>query len=281
MIVRKVPVSEINPAAYNPRVDLKPTDPEYQKLEKSISTFGYVDPIVWNEKTGNLVGGHQRLKILIAQGLNEIEASVVSLSLKQEKLLNITLNRNKGRWDEDKLASLLDELMKMPDVDISLSGFDLPEISHYIDQARELSNGDDLDYSQEAEAVVEPVTKRGDLLILGLHRVLCGDSADPVEVGRLMNGEKASMANPDFPYNVNYGGGDKPNPDTRPKDSRKWPQIYADNMPQIEYEAWIKKVLVNIKQSLIPGGVFYIWQGLRQIPPLCQSIMLGKNWTTF
>ncbi len=273
MIIRKVNVSEINPAPYNPRVDLKPNDPDYKKLENSIDTFGYIDPIIWNERTGNLVGGHQRLKILIAQGLKEIEASVVSLSLEQEKLLNLTLNRTTGRWDEDKLAALLDELMRMPDVDISLSGFDMSEISQYIDKERELPDDGNLDYSQEAEAIVEPVTKRGDLLLLGANRVFCGDSADPADIEKLMNGEKASMANPDYPYNVNYGGGDEPNPNTRPKDSRKWPQIYGDNMPQAEYEAWMKKVLINIKNWLKPGGVFYIWQGLRQIPPLCQSLI--------
>lgn len=273
MVIRKVPVLEINPAVYNPRVDLKPNDPDYKKLENSIDTFGYIDPIIWNERTGNLVGGHQRFKILIAQGLKEIEASVVSLSLEQEKLLNLTLNRTTGRWDEDKLASLLDELMKMPDVDISLSGFDMSEISQYIDKERELSDFDDLDYEKEAEAIITPETKEGELLILGPHRLLCGDSANPKDLERLMNGEKADMVDTDYPYNVNYGGGSKPNPNTRPKDSRKWPQIYADNMPQAEYEVWMKKVLVNIKQCMKPGAAFYIWQGLRQLPPLCQSLI--------
>jgi len=273
MLIQKVPVSKINPAKYNPRVDLKPEDPEYQKLKQSITVFGYVDPIVWNEKTGNLVGGHQRLKILIAQGLKEIEASVVRLSLEQEKLLNLTLNRTTGRWDEDKLASLLDELMKIPEVDISLSGFDLPEISQYIDKERELPDFDDLDYEKEAEAIITPETKEGELLILGPHRILCGDSANPKDLERLMNGEKADMVDTDYPYNVNYGGGSKPNPNTRPKDSRKWPQIYADNMPQAEYEVWMKKVLTNIKQCMKPGSAYYIWQGLRQIPPLCQSLI--------
>ncbi|MFA5146804.1 MAG: DNA methyltransferase [Candidatus Omnitrophota bacterium] len=273
MIIRKVPVSEINPATYNPRVDLKPSDPEYQKLKKSIDTFGYIDPIVWNEKTGNLVGGHQRLKILIAYGLKEIEASIVSLGLEKEKLLNLALNKASGLWDEDKLAALLDELMKMPDLDISISGFDLPEISHYIDQARDLADDDDLDYQKEAEAIITPETKEGELIILGPHRILCGDSANPEDLARLMNGEKADMVDTDYPYNVNYGGGDKPDPNTRPKDSRKWPQIYADNMPQAEYEIWMKKVLTNIKHCVRPGAAFYIWQGLRQIPPLCQSLI--------
>ena len=64
MNIQKVSVSKINPAAYNPRGDLKPGDKDYEKLKDSINTFGYVEPLVWNSKTGNLVGGHQRLKIL-------------------------------------------------------------------------------------------------------------------------------------------------------------------------------------------------------------------------
>lgn len=64
MEIREVPVEKLNPAAYNPRKDLKPGDPEYEKLKRSLDTFGCVEPIVWNERTGNVVGGHQRLKVL-------------------------------------------------------------------------------------------------------------------------------------------------------------------------------------------------------------------------
>ena len=79
MKIQKVKIDQINPAAYNPRLDLKPGDPDYEKLRKSIETFGYVEPLVWNSRTGNLVSGHQRLKILIEQGAEEVEVSVVDL----------------------------------------------------------------------------------------------------------------------------------------------------------------------------------------------------------
>lgn len=64
MDIRKVPVGQLNPAPYNPRRDLQPGDPAYEKLSRSINEFGCVEPIVWNERTGNVVGGHQRLKVL-------------------------------------------------------------------------------------------------------------------------------------------------------------------------------------------------------------------------
>ena len=68
MNIQRIPVSKLNPSTYNPRKDLKPGDPEYDKLATSMEAFGYIDPIVWNERTGNVISGHQRLKILIAQG---------------------------------------------------------------------------------------------------------------------------------------------------------------------------------------------------------------------
>ncbi len=80
MEIAKIPIDKIHAAAYNPRKDLQPGDLEYDHLEHSIERFGYVDPIIWNKRTGNIVGGHQRYKILLSQGHTEIEVSVVDLS---------------------------------------------------------------------------------------------------------------------------------------------------------------------------------------------------------
>ena len=68
MLIEKVSSSKLNPAAYNPRRDLKPGDKDYEKLKRSISEFGYVEPVIWNKTTGNVVGGHQRLKVLRGRG---------------------------------------------------------------------------------------------------------------------------------------------------------------------------------------------------------------------
>ena len=110
MQVQKIKINRINPALYNPRKNLKPDDAEYQKLLSSMDEFGYVDPLIWNKRTGNLVGGHQRFKILLAKGLEEIDVSVVDLEPEKEKALNLALNKAQGMWDNEKLAALLDEL---------------------------------------------------------------------------------------------------------------------------------------------------------------------------
>ena len=68
MNIQKVSADRLNPAAYNPRRNLKPGDKDYEKLKRSIEEFGFVEPVVWNGATGNVVGGHQRLKVLLDMG---------------------------------------------------------------------------------------------------------------------------------------------------------------------------------------------------------------------
>ena len=121
--IRLVPIEKINPSPYNPRVDLSPADPEYQHIKHSIESFGYLDPIVWNERTGNIVSGHQRFKILVDSGLTEVECRVVDFDEEREKACNLAMNKATGLWDMDKLNALLDE-MKGLDWDMSSFGFD-------------------------------------------------------------------------------------------------------------------------------------------------------------
>lgn len=132
MNIRIVPIDEINAAAYNPRVDLQPGNPEYEKLRRSIEKFGYVEPVVWNERTGNMVGGHQRYKIMVNElGHTELQVSVVDLDDQQERLLNIALNKVSGEWDEEALAALLDEL-QAAGAELTLSGFEDTEIDRLL-----------------------------------------------------------------------------------------------------------------------------------------------------
>src|SRR3989338_5823393 len=146
--IRKVSIKDINPAVYNPRVM---SETELQKLRTSMETFGYIDPLIWNEETSNLVGGHQRLKILMEQGVEEVDVSIVRLPLLQEKALNLALNRISGEWVEESLAKLLDELGKMPDLNIEITGFDLPEISEIIDRNSNPQGDDEFDADAAAE----------------------------------------------------------------------------------------------------------------------------------
>lgn len=112
--MRKVPISKLNPAPYNPRVELKPEDKEYQAIKNSIESFGYLDPIVWNERTGNIVSGHQRYQILKDKGETELEVMVVDFDMDKEKACNLAMNKAVGLWDDDKLNELLEEMKETP-----------------------------------------------------------------------------------------------------------------------------------------------------------------------
>ena len=115
-------MSDLHPADYNPRKDLAPGDKQYDKLARSIETFGYVEPIVWNRTTGNIVGGHQRLKVLVEQGYKTVEVVEVELNEQEERILNVSLNKISGRWDNEKLTAILDELKEQDEM--ALTGFE-------------------------------------------------------------------------------------------------------------------------------------------------------------
>lgn len=208
MEIRVIPLEQIKAAAYNPRVDLQPGDMEYEKLKRSIEEFGYVEPIVWNERTGNMVGGHQRYKIMVHElGHTELEVSVVDLDDQQERLLNLALNKVTGRWDEEALARLLSELQESG-ADLYLSGFDQEEIADLVGALPEIPDieepvvEDDFDVGRALDDIKEPETQRGDVWQLGPHRLVCGDATDPEDVSRLMEGAKAALVVTDPPYNV-------------------------------------------------------------------------------
>ena len=95
MEIREMPLEQLHTADYNPRVALEPGDPEFERLKNSIETFGEVAPIVWNQRTGRIVGRQTAT------------VSVVDLDEKEEKLLNVALNKIKGQWDYSKLEQLL------------------------------------------------------------------------------------------------------------------------------------------------------------------------------
>ncbi len=127
MKIKTMPIADITPADYNPRQDLKPGDPEYEALEAALLEFDLVEPLIYNQHTGHLVGGHQRLKVLIARGDTNVEVSVVDLPLEKEKVLNLALNKTGGTWDSPKLSALLSDLVPL-DISLASTGFTLKEI---------------------------------------------------------------------------------------------------------------------------------------------------------
>ena len=204
MIIEKKNTADLLPADYNPRKDLKPGDAEYEKLKRSIEQFGYVEPVIWNQTTGHVVGGHQRLKVLMDMGMTEVDCVVVARDEEKEKALNIALNKISGDWDKDKLALLIADLQGA-DFDVSLTGFEPAEIDDlFKDTLKDGIKDDDFDVG--AELAQPTMTKLGDIWTLGRHRLICGDSTKAETYDLLMNGKVANLVVTDPPYNVNYEG---------------------------------------------------------------------------
>lgn len=132
----ELPVEMVKPNPKNPRIDLKPGMPLYEKLKKSIENFGYADPIIWNEKTGMIVSGHQRFQVMkdIAQkeGKELTTVQVVKVSMDESKQdgFMIAVNKITGLWDEEKLSAILREL---DEEDRLNTGFDDYEIATLLD----------------------------------------------------------------------------------------------------------------------------------------------------
>lgn len=201
MNIQKISIEKLIPATYNPRKDLKQEDEEYQKIKKSLIEFGYVAPVIVNSDM-TVIGGHQRLKVLKELGYTEIECNVVDLDKEKEKALNIALNKITGEWDNTKLEELLAEL-KETDIDMDTTGFSFDEVDNMLKDITG-SKEDDFDVDQALDEIEEPVSKPGDVWILGRHRLMCGNSTQKEDVIHLMNKQEADMLLTDPPYNVDY-----------------------------------------------------------------------------
>ena len=113
------PIKDIRIAKYNPR---KISDGQLASLKQSIERFGFVDPVIVNDRTGILVGGHQRIKAAKELGLKQVPVVAVNLDETEEKALNVALNKISGEWDLDLLRGVLEDV-QAGGFDLSLTGF--------------------------------------------------------------------------------------------------------------------------------------------------------------
>ena len=134
----RVKVNELKFAPYNPR---KMSKEELEKLKRSITEFGYVEPIVVNKRTMHVVGGNQRLKVLKELGIESVDVVFVDLPLEKEKALNLALNRIQGEWDLERLKEILEEL---DDQMLSLTGFNDDEIDNLLKEFEPIEPPDEL-----------------------------------------------------------------------------------------------------------------------------------------
>jgi len=264
MNIKTIPISEIQRAKYNPRKALKPGDPAYDKLKKAVETFGLVEPLVWNQRTGNLVGGHQRLSILEERGDSQVEVSVVDLNEREEKALNLALNKHSGEWDFASLADMLQEL-DAGDLDMEITGFDHAELERLMTWTA--PNAGLTDEDAVPEPPVEPITKPGDLWILGRHRLMCADATKHSDVERLMNGEKAELFATDPPYLVDYDGMNHPSKiGDNPKKNKDWSGSYHewDSSQGDGRQFYLDFYRVAVDVAIAKNAAWYCWHASRR-----------------
>ena len=226
-------VDALRPAAYNPRKKLKAGDKEYEKIKNSILEFGYVEPIIVNYDM-TVIGGHQRLTVLKDLGYTEVQCVVVHIEDEHKvKALNIALNKITGAWNEQLLADLLVDLQSV-DFNTDLTGFEAPEIEQLFSKVHNKDIKED-DFDVEEELKNPPISRKGDIWLLGRHRVICGDSTLPETYTKLMEGRRANLVLTDPPYNVNVE-------ETAGK-------IQNDNMPDEDFYKFLFAAFTNMEQN--------------------------------
>jgi len=245
MNLQRIPIEKLKPAKYNPRKDLKPGDPAYEKIKRSLNDYGYVDPVIWNEVTGNIVGGHQRQKILVAEGATEIDCVVVHIENPQdEKAMNIALNKAVGEWEPVALADLLSELQNTG-YDLGATGFDAAEVNDLFSQVHDKDVADD-DFDEDKAVEAPAFVEVGDIWLLGRHRLMCGDSTRAADVSLLMDGKKANLCITDPPYGCDYSGG-------------TGMKIMNDTLKGKEFYEFLLSAMKNIYEHLADGGALYVF----------------------
>ena len=269
MKIVKKRLSDLRSPGYNPRVSAGDVKNFYKKLDDSINKFGYIQPIIWNKRTNNIVGGNQRLHILRNNNKDSFEIDVVEvdLSLEDEKALNITLNKVSSNWDMPKLNILMKELEEI-NYDTKITGFDLKEINELFDQfvepKDEIFNLDDALLRENRYSV-----QRGDMFQLGSHVLMCGDCTNVGDIKRLVGKNRMDMVFTDPPYNaLKSWNKDEAKSETR-LNPNKW--FINDNMDWDKYILFINNSFKNLK-----GHSVYICCDYRIYPLIINAIKISQ-----
>ena len=262
-----VKMSVIKPAPYNPR---EISDAALAGLRHSLEKFGLVDLLIINKRNMRIISGHQRYKILQQAGVETVTAIMVDLDEVSEMAMNVTLNSQQiaGSWTE-ALIPLLEKLrtesaedymaLRMKELREEVAEFEIENTG----AGRTLP--DDIPEPPE-----KPVTKKGDLWILGEHRLLCGDSTKDEDAARLMAGQKASLFATDPPYCVDYTGAD------RPTGGKDWSGVYHEiDIPdaKVFIKSFYEVGLKHIKENT----ALYLWHASKRramIEEGCDSLNL-------
>ena len=237
-----VPIEKLVPYANNARTH---TPEQIMKLRASIREFGFADPIMIDEDY-NILAGHGRLLAAKDEGYTEVPCvPIEGLTDAQKKAYILANNRlaEDAGWDKELLTIELAGLLSAG-YDLGITGFDADELSELLDAG--IDPQEDT-FDIEAALQEPPITKPGDLWLLGKHRLVCGDSTEAETYRLLMDGKQADLVITDPPYNVDYEG--------------KAGKITNDNLPDDEFETFLAYAFDEMHNAMRPGASFYVWFG--------------------
>lgn len=274
------PIDKLVPYARNPRKN----DDVVDRMCGAIREFGFRIPIV-ARSDGTVVDGHLRLKAARQLGLDSVPVALADdLTDAQIKAFRLLANQsaNWAEWDEDLLKLELQDLQEL-DFDLDLTGFDLEEIEHLLEaDAQDGLTDDDMAPAVNDEA--EPITKPGDIWVMGEHRLICGDSTFPETLEKLLAGSLVDMVFTDPPYNVNYGQTMKDalrgkNGNKNYAGSKPGRKIMNDNLGEDFYGFLLKACQGFIK---VCKGAIYICMSSSELHNLQKAFLeAGGHWSTF
>jgi DNA modification methylase len=273
LIIEQVRIDDLRPDPANPR---RISEDQLDALERSLRSFGFVQPVLARRGDGIVVGGHRRLVAARRLGLASVPVIWLDLPIEQARLLGLALNRISGSWDDALLARLLAELQEATDLDLTLSGFDEDEVQLLLRsldarERRERAEQFDLEAALE-EATRTPRAKARDLWALGDHRVLCGDATKPEDVDRALGGRGVAMAFTDPPYNVDLGhhGGHQRGAKRR--------AIRNDALDPAAWEAFVRAWSRNL--LAVTHGALYVCMSSKELPLLSRVMAEeGGHWS--
>tara|TARA_Y100001973_G_C5162800_1_gene314448 strand:- start:76 stop:1353 length:1278 start_codon:yes stop_codon:yes gene_type:complete len=250
--IKYVAIDELIPYVNNARTH---TDEQVKQIASSIKEFGWTNPVLIDGDNG-VIAGHGRLLAGQKLGMDKVPTiELQGLSEAQKKAYILADNRlaqNAG-WDEDLLKIELQDLESM-DFDMSLIGFELAELNKFLKEETEgLTDPDEVPDVEE-----EATTVKGDVWLLGEHRVMCGDATNETDTAKLMNNKKADMVFTDPPYNVDYNSkNDLLNLYNKGNHVQK--DIKNDSFSNDdEYQTFIKKVYDTFAVHLAEYNSLYI-----------------------
>ena len=264
------PIERLLPYIRNARTH---SEAQIAQIAASIAEFGFTAPILAGSD-GVIVAGHGRLAAARKLGLATVPVVVLEhLTPTQRRALVIADNKiaeNAG-WEEELLRLELAELQEA-DFDLALTGFDADELLEIM-AGEETTTEGNTDEDAAPEVPVTPVSKPGDVWIMGQHRLLCGDSTNAASYTLLMAGEKAHMVVTDPPYGVNYANSakDKLRGTNRP--------ILNDNLGE-DFEPFLKAALTPMIAHC--QGAIYIAMSSSELDTLQSAFRAaGGKWSTF